>query len=396
MSIIKHIRPVLLSAPYGDKKSNAEVQLHLPSGYRTCGMVEVTLENRISGLGEGYLAVFAPLVFKETVDLLAPLLVGKSVDDVEGLKNDLILATGYWSLQGAARHVISAIEIALMDALAQTRNMPLFQLLGGENKPLQLYGSGGDSVNQSFMEEELKYLKDLGINLFKIRARKDDLEKAVWTMNKAKEYDIEVAIDMTQNLSSPGQSVDDVLGFEKNILKQTGKLPVFIEEALGMDHLSGFPDLKMRSASPVAGGEIVTTELELIERINNGYYHIVQPDATVIGGVVSVMKVFDASSKSGVKTLVHCWGGPVGMMANYHAAIAGNGKMAEWPMPYFPLRDELVVESWRIESGHLRLGELPGLGVRLNAEIEEKYTFSEDAVYQCMTVSNHSNNEFFL
>src|SRR5690606_2388986 len=142
-------------------ESNAEVQLHLPSGYRTCGMVEITLENGISGLGEGYLAVFAPHVFKETVDLLAPLLIGQSIEKIEKLKNDLVMATGYWSLQGAARHVISAIEIAQMDALAQTRNMPLYRLLGGENKPLQLYGSGGDSVNRSFMEVELKDLKDM-------------------------------------------------------------------------------------------------------------------------------------------------------------------------------------------------------------------------------------------
>ena len=63
-SRIVRVRPVLLSAPYADA-GNLEVQLHLPGGHRTCGLVEVTLEDGTTGLGEGYLAVFAPQVFKD-------------------------------------------------------------------------------------------------------------------------------------------------------------------------------------------------------------------------------------------------------------------------------------------------------------------------------------------
>ena len=63
MPIIRSVRPVLLSAPYGDAKSNLEVLLHLPSGLRTTGLVEIVLDDGTVGLGEGYLAVFAPKVF---------------------------------------------------------------------------------------------------------------------------------------------------------------------------------------------------------------------------------------------------------------------------------------------------------------------------------------------
>ena len=44
---IKQIRPVLLSAPYAKINENLEVDFHLCSGYRTVGMVEITLENGI-------------------------------------------------------------------------------------------------------------------------------------------------------------------------------------------------------------------------------------------------------------------------------------------------------------------------------------------------------------
>ncbi len=46
MPRIEGIRPVLLSAPYTSPE-NLEVWSHLRSGYRTTGLVEVTLEDDV-------------------------------------------------------------------------------------------------------------------------------------------------------------------------------------------------------------------------------------------------------------------------------------------------------------------------------------------------------------
>lgn len=115
---IAALRPVLLSAPYADPE-NLEVRVALPTGWRTTGLVEVTLDDGTTGLGEGYLAVFAPQVFVSTVELLAPYLVGRPAGDLAGRYRDMVDITGYWSLQGAARHVVSAVEAALVDALGK-------------------------------------------------------------------------------------------------------------------------------------------------------------------------------------------------------------------------------------------------------------------------------------
>ena len=100
MPIIKKIRPVLLSAPYANPETNLEVQLHLTSGYRTCGLVEITLDDGTTGLGEGYAAVFAPRVFEQMILLLRPYLIGKDVMDFNKIYQDLLLVVGYWSMQG--------------------------------------------------------------------------------------------------------------------------------------------------------------------------------------------------------------------------------------------------------------------------------------------------------
>ena len=62
-------------------------------------------------------------------------------------------------------------------------------------------------------------------------------------------------------------------------------------------------------------------------------FDFVQPDATVIGGISAVLNVFDAGRTHGCPVIVHAWGGPVSLMANYHAAFAGGGAMAEYPLP---------------------------------------------------------------
>lgn len=385
MTKIKEVRPVLLSAPYANP-DNREVQLHLPSGFRTCGLVEITLENGMKGLGEGYLAVFAPRVFEQLIYLMRPYLLGRDVMDFQKIYRDMLLVIGYWSMQGAAMHALSAVEIALQDCRGKVLDMPVYKLLGGKiEDSLQLYGSGGDSATPEAMQQELEYLETLGIRHFKIRARKHQADKAIWCMKKGAEKGIRIAVDMTQNLQYPGQSVGDVVKFVNKVEQASGQELFFVEEVLGPANLMGYPLLRQKLNAKIAGGEIVTTAKELCDRVALGTYDIAQPDATVIGGIRPVMEVFDTARRHATEVVVHCWGGPVGMMANYHAALAGGGKLTEWPMPSFPLREAMVAEPWKIKKGRLLIADTPGLGVELTEEVEQKYAFREDAIYHCLT-----------
>ena len=115
MAKIKNIRSLLLSSPYAEE-DHPEILECFPNGAkRTIGMVEITLENGTQGLGEGYLAVFAPRVFESIVELCTPYLIDKDGFDIKQRVRDLCRVCDYWSLQGAARHVTSAVEIALAD-----------------------------------------------------------------------------------------------------------------------------------------------------------------------------------------------------------------------------------------------------------------------------------------
>lgn len=388
MPRITQVRPVLLSAPYADPQTNGEVLHHLRSGYRTCGLVEITLEDGTKGLGEGYLAVFAPRLFVDLIELLAPVAIGRDIADYDSIYRDMLLTTGYWSLQGAAQHAVSAMEIALCDCRARVAGIPVYKLFSdAEAYPLKLYASGGDSIHPEAMAKEFEQIAALGIDTFKIRARKTDVHKARWCLEKGLKTDIRIAIDMTQNLAIPSQSVTDVLEFLQAVGHEDRI--AFVEEAFGPDSVEDFPILRQQVAVSVAGGEIVTTYRELASRIRSGYYDIVQPDATVMGGIQPAVDVFQDAQAHHCKVYVHCWGGPVGMLANYHAAIAGGGEVAEWPMPAYPLRDALLeAGGWDIQDGYLHLSSTAGLGARLTPEIEQAYPFRDDAIYHCLVTQS--------
>lgn len=384
MVTIKHIRPVILTAPYGFEGC-AENELHLPHRLRCCSMLEVTLSNGLKGIGEGYLGVFAPDVFRSIVELITPHLIG---DDLShGYQHSLLKAknlTAYWSLQGAAQHVLSALEIALVDVYAKYQDRAAIELFGGaRTSSIAMYGSGGDSLHPMFMEQELQQLHQRGIGIIKIRARHNQIDKTVWTINAAKKYGIRVAVDMTQNLAVNGQTAEQVREFAKEVTQRTGEELVFIEECLGLDKLTQLPLLSDDSTLSIAGGEIVTTKEELFERIDRGYYNIVQPDASVLGGIESTINVCHYAQQRGVDAVVHSWGGPVAMMANYIAAFASGSELIEYPMPDFSIRSAMFNFDNYIQNGHLCLPDLPGIGMELTADIESEFSYRPEAVYHC-------------
>lgn len=378
MPSIEAIRPVLLSAPYANEESFV-VQRHLPNGYRTCGSIEITLDDGTKGIGESYLAKFAPSVFTSIAEFLIPSLLGTAASDVQRRYDEMVAMTSYWSREGAARQVISGLEIALVDAVAKHLEVPAYTLFGGKRvDTLGVYGSGGEGTTKAEMIRELDALSDRGVDVFKIRAIPDEISKVSWVLERADELDIAVAID----LMTTGRSPKDVIGFVDEVTERTTGEIAFLEEPLARNDLQGYRILRERLDIPISGGEAVTSSEELVRQLEHDPYDLVQPDATVIGGMHQLLESFTACRRYTTDVVVHCWGGSVCMMANYHAAVSGGGRLVEWPMPAYPLREEMMVSSIEISGGHLELPISDGLGVRLTEDIEEKYPFREEAVFQ--------------
>ena len=393
MSKIENIRTILLSAEYGDEK-HPEILECFPNGpKRTIGLVEVTLENGVKGYGEGYLGVFAPQVFKSIVELCAPYLVGKDGFNILRRYKDLCSICDYWSLQGAARHTTSAIEIALVDAKSKTQKCPAYKLFGNSTKDkIEVYGSGGICDTKEHFIEELELLKKLGIKKYKIRAVPSDINKTAWILKEARKYEIDIGIDMCQNLADPPIDADDVINYIKFVKDISKEKILFLEEAVGPMDIKGFKKLKETLNIDICGGEVITTPLEMIERINLDIYNFVQPDASVIGGMYAVKEVFEYAK---TKPVVHAWGGPVAIMANYHVAFGCNGNLVEFPMIPYKLEPIMFGDQKVIKDGKLLRPENPGIGITMNDKIEKDFSFDKESVYSCVVFDRGQPKDSF-
>lgn len=387
MPNITNVRCILLSSSYADA-DDPEIKECFPNGpKRTIGMVEVTLENGVTGLGEGYLAVFAPLVFKSIVDLCVPQVLGKDGFAIDRRVKDLRSLCDYWSLQGAARHVVSAFEIALQDAKGKSLGKPVYDLLGGAKcESIQIYGSGGCCDAKHQFLRELDLLNSKGIELYKIRSVKRDIYRTAWILEEAAKRGITIGIDMCQNLADPPQAVDDVVQFVSSVRAVSRQPILFLEEAIGPDAPEGFKELRSKIDIPVYGGEIITTPKEMITRMRSGVYGCVQPDASVMGGISAVMEIFAAARETGTRVVVHAWGGAAAIMASYHAAFAAGGDLVEFPMLDFPLGADMIGDQAKIVNGRLLRPTAPGIGVTLTPEMEVRYPFDPTAVYSCALI----------
>ena len=384
MPLISQIRTLLLSSPYANA-DHPEILECFPNGpKRTVGMVEITLDNGVKGVGEGYLAVFAPEVFRAIVDLCRPYLVGTDAYDRKERVRDLCRICDYWSLQGAARHVISAFEIALVDGQSKSMGVPAWQLFTDfPDRSIRAYGSGGICDTKEHFTEEMDMLSKLGIDLFKIRSVKTDIHRTAWVLKEANNKGMKVGVDMCQNLANPPQAVNDVVRFIEQSQNLSGQEMAFVEEAIGPHDTEGFKKLRKKTRVPVCGGEIITTPWDMISRMRDHVYEFVQPDASVIGGFSALEEIFAASEETKTAAVVHAWGGPVAMMANYHGAFGLGGKLVEYPMLAFHLGDVLLADSLRIEKGHIICPTTPGIGIEITPEVEAAFPFDPEAVYSC-------------
>src|SRR5882762_7622372 len=95
-------------------------------------LIQVHTDEGVTGLGETYTGIFAPLAVKGIVEALEPLLTGEDPTQVAYLFQKMYSKTLFWARVGAGISVIGAIETALWDILGKVRGLPVYELLGGK------------------------------------------------------------------------------------------------------------------------------------------------------------------------------------------------------------------------------------------------------------------------
>jgi len=367
---ITDVRPVLLTHPYGGE----------PGGRRSACFVEVETDAGITGIGETYAGVYVPEIAASIVGLFKPLVVGEDPTGPEAVYRLAYRATSYFGRTGLTVMVLSAIENALWDITGQARAVPVHALLGGAvHDELPVYGSGGPfTLSIPELVDQAAETRRRGLRGFKMRVnffryQPEAEAERVAAAREALGSDLALAIDAVQTYNPRPWSV-------KEAARMLRRLEPFdlawAEEMLPPFDPEPYAELRRATATPISGGEGLTTAAQFEQWLRAGAFDLAQPDATIVGGIGEARRACEAAARRGIPVAMHVWGSAPTLAANVHLAVATpNCIWVEHPVLGNPLESELFVEPLVIRDGHVQPPTAPGLGIRLTAALRAKYPF---------------------
>jgi L-rhamnonate dehydratase len=271
--------------------------------------------------------------------------------------------------KGLGMAAISAVDLGLWDAYAQHLGVPVYDLLGGRNRPSipvyasRLYGSddlealaaeakgylaaGFTAMKQRFVYGPADGLAGMRRNAELVRTVREAIgDEADLMADAYMGWDLDYALRMVRLL-------------EPYNLR-------WLEEPLVPDDISGYAALRARAPMPIAGGEHEATLRGLHEMITARAVDVIQFDTNRVGGLTQARKICALAEAAGLPVIPHA-----GQLHNYHLVASQPAcPMAE----YFPpgpvdvgneLPHLLFAGEPTAEAGAITLAETPGLGLRL-------------------------------
>ena len=351
---ITDIRTHLLSVPFKDPPQ---------TGFLTLEMIDllvVEIETASGIIGTGHLHPLAggirtlEMCIKE---MLAPGLIGEDARDVEGLWQKMWLSTFIQGRMGITVMAMSAIDIALWDAVGRADNKPLWQIWGGKPNPLPVYGSGcyRGLGHDGMIEKAEKFVAD-GYKAIKMQVAHlfthDEDIANVRAMRAALGDDIEIMVDVNQ-----GWSVEEAITVGGKFAEQNIS---WLEEPVMADDFDGYTQIADAIDTPLATGENHFTHHDLKPFLASGKVPTLQPDI-MRGGYTELRVISDLAHKAGLKIAPHLFP----ELSSHLLASIPNASWVE-NMGWY---DQLWVDPLVPTDGMLTPPDRPGHGMDFKPEL---------------------------
>ena len=328
---------------------------------RVSVVVRVEDEDGAHGWGEvwcnfpSYGAEHRGLVLHRT---LAPMALGRAVDDPAALWRELAMRTHVLALQsgdaGAFSAALAGLDAALWDLKARRAGLPLARLLGGEVHEVPVYasglnpGDGPDTVERARAEGYRRFKQKIGFG------EEVDLPNLRRIASGLREGEA-LLVDANQ-----GWTADEA----RRMAPKLNELPLgWVEEPVAADR----PEEEWRLlaeayAAPLAGGENLRGQ-DLLRAASDPWLRVVQPDVGKWGGVSGCLAVGQAAVEAGKRYCPHWLSGGIGLMASAHllSAVGGAGMLEVDSNPN-PLRASLAQPFPALVDGAFALTDAPGIG----------------------------------
>jgi len=301
----------------------------------------------------------APLA--KLVEARAEMVKGDAVAPYE-LERKLRAKYGLLGVHNIVLFAISGIDMAAWDALGQSLDQPLVQLLGGARRPVPAYNSKGlGLLPLKDLPREAVELVEEGFRAVKLRVgrptAKEDVE-ALRAVKSAIGPGVTLMVDFNQGLS-----VAQALERGRMIDKEGGVL--WIEEPIRADDFSGCRTIRDQVRTPIQIGENFMGPEQMAQALAAGACDYVMPDAERIGGVTGWMRAAALAQAAGLEMSSH-------LFPEVSAHLLAVTPTAHW-LEYVDWADAVLESPLTLRDGAVLIPETPGVGIKWNEEAVRRY-----------------------
>ncbi len=305
-----------------------------------------------------------------------PFLVGSDPLETEHLWDRMFSLTwdGTSRSHGWSRdeilNAIAAVDIALWDIKGKAAEMPIYQLLGGANRPQPFYSTLGYFFDDMSIPEQADRLASfaarLGLTAVKMkigRSVEEDIER-VSVFRKALGDGIELMAD-----ANLGYTVEDAIQAGKRF--EDDGLYWYEEPVRWYDRYKGLGQVAATVGIPLHAGESEHTRFEARDLIVDGHVKYMSFDATVAGGVTEWLRVAAMSEINNSLMAPHC---EPQIHGHLMAAVPNPSLLEVHPdEERHPLWDHGYIGRAEVKGNTVVLPDSPGFGVEFDPDYLDRF-----------------------
>ena len=360
--IVKDIRTHLLSVPFRDPPKTGF--LTLPN----IDLLVVEVETASGVIGTGHLHPLAGgMRTLETCinEMLKPLVIGEDAQAVEAIWQKMWNATFIQGRMGITVMAMSALDIALWDAVGRDEGKPLWEIWGGHNEALPVYGSGCfRGLGHDGMIEKAERFVGEGFTAIKMQVAHlfthDEDVANVRDMREALGDDIEIMVDVNQ-----GWTVEEAIAVGQQI--DPYRL-TWLEEPVMADDFDGYHAIADAIETPVVGGENNFTHHDFKPFFASGKVPILQPDI-MRGGYTELRKIAEHAHRAGLTMAWH-------MFPELSVHMTASIPNPSW-LEYMGWYDHLWIEPNNPVNGMMTPPDRPGHGMDFRPELFRDFPYTD-------------------
>jgi mandelate racemase len=278
------------------------------------------------------------------------LLVGSTVTPYDAARS-LSRQFALLGVTGAVRMALSLFDMALWDALARSRGMPLAALLGSRPRDLPAYDSRGLGLMEpDRLSREAAALLAKGLRAIKLRLGYPSAEQELAALKAVRNVvgdGFAIMVDYNQALTMAEAIA------RGRLLEKEGVY--WFEEPIPHEDYEACAAIAGELSVPVQIGENFNGPEGMLSALNARACDYVMPDVARIGGVTGWMQAAALAAAKGVEMSSH-------LMPEVSAQLLSATPTAHW-LEYVDWADALLQEPLQIVDGKVVTSQRIGSGI---------------------------------